>query len=398
MSVTHEKVQRTVGLQRSRLIRRDLPWQKRVAFMAAIYIAVFSACFMLAEIGFRIFWNPKYWIHTSRLFVGSGQTEAGKKWWPQTVYSVESSEFRAEFRTNAQGYRARRGPTPPTAYRIAFVGDSFTEGMQVAYATTFGARLEKLLAPPDVSRAVVCENFGVSATDLLEYWHRIIHDVIANNPPDALVLCIYPGNDFQGGLPDEAFDQQDRPLRDFYRKPAWSQHVIAWVNLHSKFGSYAQRAILSMNGGAVPSQNRAPRNWWADPALAARSGDALAVRRSRSILQAIDAECRKRGTKLCILVVGPVATYAAVNGESPLSTILASWGLAIPVIDVAIKARAVKNRQALTFPIDGHLTESGHTYIACETAPALQALLTADGRIASRSKWNIETSDVKIIH
>ena len=210
--------------------------------MAVIYFAIFAICLVLAEIGFRFFWNPKYWIHTSRLLVGSGQTEAGKKWWPSTSYSVESSEFRTEFRTSALGYRARPGVRPGSPYRIAFVGDSFTEGMQVAYDATFEARLEKLLAPPDGSRAIVCENFGVSATDLLDYWHRIIHDVLATDPPDSLVLCIYPGNDFQGALPDEAFDAQDRPLRSFYQKPTWAQHVIAWVNLHSKFGSYLQRA------------------------------------------------------------------------------------------------------------------------------------------------------------
>ena len=78
------------------------------------------------------------------LDVGSGQTEAGKKWWPDTTYLVDSSEFRVEFRTNATGYRARPAPDPaPHPYRIAFVGDSFTEGMQVAYESTFCARLER---------------------------------------------------------------------------------------------------------------------------------------------------------------------------------------------------------------------------------------------------------------
>ena len=74
------------------------------------------------------------------------------------------------------------------------------------------SRLEKLLARADGSRAVVCENYGVSATDLLEYWHRVHHDVLATDPPDMIVLCIYPGNDFQGALPDDAFDGSDKPL------------------------------------------------------------------------------------------------------------------------------------------------------------------------------------------
>ena len=376
MSVGYDTVRQSVRRRRLRLVRRDLPWRRRLAYIGAIYLAVFSVCFLLAEVGFRLFWNPKYWIHTSRLLVGSGQTEAGKKWWPDTNYLVESNEFRTEFRTNAKGYRASPGPAPERgAYRIAFVGDSFTEAMQVGYESSFCAQLEKWLAPGDGSHSLVCENVGVSATDLLEYWHRIHHDVLAIDPPDAIVLCIYPGNDFQGALPDDAFDRSDKPLADYYHKPGWAQHAIAWVNLHSKFGCYTQRALLSIGGRRPALASAAPKNWWSDPTTAARASDAPAVRRSRSILSAIDEECRKRGTKLCVLVVGPVANYAAVNGESPLARIMSGWGLNVPVIDIAIKARALPNHASLTFPIDGHLTESGHDYLARETAPALKALL-----------------------
>ena len=217
-------------------------------------------------------------------------------------YLVESNEFRIEFRTNTKGYRARPGPTPAQhAYRVAFVGDSFTEGMQVAYESTFCARLESLLTPADASRALVCENFGVSATDLLEYWHRIHHDVLAIDPPDALVLCIYPGNDFQGSLPDEAFDGSDKPLAGLLPRPGWAQHVIAWINLHSKFGCYAQRALLSI-GGRQHCRERARRQRTGGPTrpVAARVG-----RRARRcggrgrFCAAIDAGMPDEGDRSC---------------------------------------------------------------------------------------------------
>ena len=56
-----------------------------------------------------------------------------------STYRIESREFNIRFRTNAQGYR--RAELTPTEhpYRIAFVGDSFTEGMQVEYDKTFCA-------------------------------------------------------------------------------------------------------------------------------------------------------------------------------------------------------------------------------------------------------------------
>ena len=64
-----------------------------------------------------------------------------------------------------------------------------------------------------------------------------------------------------------------------------------------------------------------------------------------------------------------------MSGESPLGRIISGWGLDIPVIDVAIKARAIPNRQALTFPIDGHLTDLGHAHLASEAAPAIAVLV-----------------------
>ena len=73
-------------------------------------------------------------------------------------------------------------------------------------------------------------------------------------------------------------------------------------------------------------QVKAPKNWWADPAsggpVGRRAGGAAVAVDSG----AIDEECREKGTRLCVLVVGPVANYAAVNGESPLARIIVATG------------------------------------------------------------------------
>ena len=225
--------------------------RKRIAFFVLGNLLVFAAIFVVAELAFRLFWSPRYWIHTGQLLVGSGQTEVGKKWWPGTTYAVDGTEFRTVFRTDASGYRAR--PQPFTADhpdRIAFVGDSFTEAMQVPYDASFCARLERLFNQGPAARPCICLNYGISATDLFDYWHRIVHDVLRENPPDALVLCIYPGNDFQPTPPADGFDADGRPLRDYFRKPGWGKHLIAWINLHSKFGFFLQRSLLSWDAAS----------------------------------------------------------------------------------------------------------------------------------------------------
>jgi hypothetical protein len=358
----------------SKLSRR-----KRVAFFVLANLLLSPAYFLIAEVTFRLFWSPRYWIHTDRLMVGSGQTEVGKKWWPDTTYRVDGSEFRTVFRTNALGYRARPELVPADRpYRIALVGDSFTEAMQVSYEVSFCARLERLMNQDASERTKVCINYGISATDLFDYWHRIVHDVLTDDPPDALVLCIYPGNDFQPTPPTAGFDADGRPLREYFQSPGAVQHLIAWINLHSKFGFFLQRSLLSWNAAASRPDPRL-KNWWTDPQIAANLEDEPALKRYRSLFRAIDEECRRRGTKLCILVVGPVANYAAKGGQSPLARILARWRIDVPVIDIAICARARRDWASLVFPFDGHLNETGHDYLAREAIGALRAVLDGSG-------------------
>lgn len=360
--------------------------RKRLAFFVMGNLLVLAACLVVGEVAFRLFYRPRYWIHTDRLMVGSGHTNVGKKWWPGTTYAVDGSEFRIEFRTNALGYRARPRPAPAASehpYRIAFVGDSFTEAMQVTYEVTFCDRLEALLNQDGAARPRVCINYGISDTAIFDYWHRIVHDVLTPDPPEALVLCVYPGNDFQPSPPADGFDADGHPLREYFHRPGWSKHLIAWVNLHTKFGFFLQRSLLSI-GAASKRPDPRLKNWWCDPKRAAELADEPDVKRYRSLMRAIDEECRQRGTKLIVLVVGPVANYAAKDGQSPLGRILASWGVHAPVIDVAIQARSRDQWASLVFPFDGHLNELGHDYLTNQTIGPLRELLNGPREMAQR--------------
>jgi hypothetical protein len=348
-----------------------------------INIVILSATALAGEVCLRLFWEPAYQIRCDRLLVGSGMTTAGRKYWPSSSYRIESQEFKVRFSTNAQGYRAR--PKPPRTehpYRIAFVGDSFTEGMQVEYEKTFCALIELALDGEWEGREVLCENYGIAATGLFEYWHRITHDVLRPSAPDALVLCIYPGNDFTGEFPADGFEADGCPRRLYYTDPTWARHVLTWLNLNSSLGRYLQERIHRAGRRLGPPYG-APALWWVDPSVASRSGDAPVVRRCRALFQAIHDDCRQCGTRLCVLVVGPVTTYPAYHGESPIARILAEWKIEAPVIDVAIEALAAPHFASLLFPRDGHLNESGHAYMAKAALPRLRAALAGPAVSAS---------------
>jgi hypothetical protein len=346
-----------------------------------VNLTLLVAVIAVAEVVFRLFWNPTYWVRCDRWWIGSGWSEASRKWWPETTYRVESREFQTLFHTNARGYRARPEPArTPRPYRIAFVGDSFTEGMQVDQPSTFCALLERSLSMPP-GREVVCENFGVSATGILDYYHRITHDVLRPDPPNALVLCLYPGNDFVDELPDAAFRPDDTPREDFFVPPGRLKHILTWLNLNSKMASWAQRTLHVWKMRYRPAPVQGPPLWWIDPAIAARGDDSPAVRRSRALLREIEAECRRHETKLCVLVVGPAPFYRMHDGVGPLSALLASWGIDAPVIDLAAALGSLPEAQSqrLVFARDGHLNEWGHAFTAAATLEPLRAMLGLEG-------------------
>jgi hypothetical protein len=348
---------------------------KKIAALAVINLFVLAVAVVVAEIGFTLFWQPNYRIRCERWLVGCGMTPAGRKYWPDSTYTIESTEFHARFQTNAQGYRARTKPTRTKhPYRVAFVGDSFTEGMQVEYDKTFCALIERGLGEEWQGREVVCENYGIAATGLFEYWHRISHDVLQSQAPACLVLCIYPGNDFTGEFPADGFATDGTPLRNYYTDPSWTRHALTWLNLNSQFARYIQERIYRAWKRFEPPYE-APKLWWIDPVLTASAGGAPVVRRSRALLHAIAEECRRHGTRLCVLVVGPVTTYPSYRGDSPLALILADWKIEAPVIDVAAEALALPRFGNFLFPRDGHLNELGHAYVANAALPRLRAAL-----------------------
>jgi hypothetical protein len=348
----------------------------RIGRIALVNLIVFGTVALLGEVSFRLFWRPTYWVSCDRWLVGSGQTRAGRKWWPETDYVLESPEFRAHFRTNSQGYRAR--PTPPRTahpYRISFVGDSFTEAMQVEYDQTFVARLERGLAGAIPGREVICENFGVAATGPFEYRQRIQHDVLGQAPPDALVLCLFPGNDFTEPTPADGFGPDGRPRPDYFQEPGVAWHVLTWLNLKSKFAHYLQRTALIAASKLKGPPDFGPWMWWSDPELANREAHDPAIRRARAIFQAIEADCRRTGTRLIILIVGPTPIYLPHQGASPLGKLLASWGITAPVIDASLAMGPWPASSRWTFPRDGHLNDAGHQFVAAFATPKLAELL-----------------------
>src|SRR5207253_4628700 len=117
---------------------------------------------------------------------------------------------------NSEGLRDREHSKtkPPNTLRIAILGDSMTEALQVPVQYTFWHILEHDLAACKSlgGRQVEVMNFGVSgygtAQELLTYRHWG-----AAYSPDVTVLAFYPGNDVR----NNSKELEPNKLRPFFK-------------------------------------------------------------------------------------------------------------------------------------------------------------------------------------
>ncbi len=144
---------RTLGGRQTRPSLAGITGRRRFIYLTVLNALAIAAALTLAEIAFRWLWNPKYWIHTRQLARWIGPDRGGQEM--VAGHDLPGRQLRVSDRVPHQCAgissqdRRRPGARP---YRIAFVGDSFTEGMQVPYEATFCARLERLLNQSNSAR------------------------------------------------------------------------------------------------------------------------------------------------------------------------------------------------------------------------------------------------------
>ena len=170
---------------------------------------------VLAEIGLRLAGISYPAFSRFRSDVGDSLLPGAEGWY--------TKEGRAYIRINSVGLRDTEHPIrkPANAWRIAVLGDSYAEAMQVAMEDSFPAVLEHELGncPSLQGKEVEVINFGVSgygtAQELLTLRHRA-----AQYQPDLVLLAFVTGNDIRnnskelqkGGRPYFVFEDGELVL------------------------------------------------------------------------------------------------------------------------------------------------------------------------------------------
>lgn len=116
---------------------------------------------------------------------------------------------------NSQGLRDREHTEakPEGVYRIAVLGDSYAEAVQVDMTDTFWSRLERNLTkcPVFADRQIEVINFGVSGYGTAQELITLRRDVWKYSP-DLVLLAFFQGNDVE----DNSRRLTDRVYRPFF--------------------------------------------------------------------------------------------------------------------------------------------------------------------------------------
>lgn len=185
-------------------------WKRRVKSMLTITSITIVMMVLVGECGLRLtgFEAPPLYRSDAR----SGWTLR-----PGVTTRYED-EGNALVTTSSAGLRdvEHAIEKPAGTYRIAVLGDSFAEALQIDRDQTFWARLEGELGacPQRRGRKIEVINFGVSsygtANELL-----VLEDRVGPYSPDLVLTAFFAGNDVQDNHPK--LDHLTNAIRPYYR-------------------------------------------------------------------------------------------------------------------------------------------------------------------------------------
>jgi len=153
---------------------------------ASLFIAFLLAEVILRVMGFSYPNFYRYDIHT-----GAALRPGAEGWWQE-----EGEDY---VRINRQGMRDDRDVAvqkPPGAYRIAVLGDSYAEALQVDVSRTFWRLLESKLSTCGFASGKRIEvlNFGVSGYSTAQQLITL-RERVRPYSPDLVLLAFLSGND-----------------------------------------------------------------------------------------------------------------------------------------------------------------------------------------------------------
>jgi lysophospholipase L1-like esterase len=299
-------------------------------------------------------------------------------------------EIAAPYRINAQGWNSGIGDYAiarrPGISRIAIVGDSYVEALQVGYDRSLGERLTADLRAG--GNAAEVYRFGISGAPMSQYLQMIEHEAVHYRPDWVVVLIVH--NDFDESYKFKAgrYTSSFLKLRVEAGKVvgeipplAWRPGTLEWLRqtATARFFLYRWqvRPELLVNLLLPRAEAATVANTEIDAVLADREGVAAVT---DYLFGRIDAVVHRVGARLLLAMDGDrFAIYR--NSDSPALALnhLAADAAArqhIPFVDLepVFLADWRAEQRRFDFDADGHWNEHGHAVAGAAIAHAMQEL------------------------
>ncbi|SRR5581483_7904791 len=138
---------------------------------------------------------------------------------------------------NSHGWRDQEHglSKPEGVYRIAVIGDSFVEALQVDLSQTFWKLLERDLRSEGKNVEVL--GFGMSGFDVAQYFETLKHEAIQYQP-DLVIVAFFSGNDVRDSV---------RSLNNIPWKPYYTLNPDGSLALDESFVSYVRAQNTPVN-------------------------------------------------------------------------------------------------------------------------------------------------------
>lgn len=306
-------------------------------------------------------------------------------------------DVRAPFSINAQGWNSARPDYPQkrsAALRIAVVGDSFVEALQVPPDKSLAEDLERELAGRKGGAEVF--RYGVSGAPLSQYLHMARRAALPDRPDVLIVLVVH--NDFDEswravpGMYTQSFLRLDLDPDGFVQElpPApYRQGLVSFVRNQSatwRYLAYGRQVRFEALRRLFLPQGQ-PARHQANIDISGLAGrEALDRRATRYLFGRLAAEAAQAGARLLLVMDGVRGLIEAGSPEAQdygsgalrLNRMAAEEAarLDIPFLDLhPVFAEDFRSQhQPLAFKTDGHWNAHSHALAARAVALRLREL------------------------
>ncbi len=185
-----------------------------------------------------------------------------------------TGENKVYIRVNSEGFRDREHSLlkPEKTLRIAVLGDSMAEAVQVPMENTFWSLMEKDLEECKVINGNKVEvlNFGISGFGTGQELLTLRHKVWKYNP-DIILLAFLTGNDFRNNsyhldpnpkAPYFYYKDDQLTLDDSFNKSEyfltrqkWHYKFLYWVYNHSRILQILNKFRVGLKNQSLPQKN-----------------------------------------------------------------------------------------------------------------------------------------------